>query len=60
MTIEAAINAAGIDHTTFEAIEIQVELKQQDVIKLMRTEMQPRSFNLWRERTKGCRTILTP
>jgi uncharacterized protein (TIGR03643 family) len=41
------------DRTTFEAIEIQFGLKQQDVIELMRNEMKPSSFKMWRQRTKG-------
>ena len=47
------IEMAWEDRTTFEAIEIQFGLKQQDVIKLMRKEMKPGSFKLWRERTMG-------
>ena len=47
------IEMAWEDRTTFEAIEMQFGLKQQDVIKLMRKEMKPGSFKLWRERTKG-------
>ena len=62
MTIEANLSVADIDRiiemawedrTSFEAIEIQFGFKQQDVIKLMRTEMKPGSFKLWRARTKG-------
>lgn len=47
------IEMAWEDRTTFQAIEIQFELKQQDVIKLMRKELKPSSFKLWRQRTKG-------
>lgn len=47
------IEMAWEDRTTFEAIEQQFGLKQQDVIKLMRKEMKPSSFKMWRERTKG-------
>jgi uncharacterized protein (TIGR03643 family) len=47
------IEMAWEDRTTFEAIEAQFGLKQQDVIKLMRKEMKPNSFKMWRERTKG-------
>ncbi len=47
------IEMAWEDRTTFEAIEMQFGLKQQDVIKLMRMEMKASSFKLWRERTKG-------
>ena len=51
--IDRIIEMAWEDRTTFEAIEMQFGLKQQDVIKLMRKEMKPGSFKLWRERTKG-------
>ena len=51
--IDRIIEMAWEDRTTFEAIEVQFGLKQQDVIKLMRKEMKPASFKLWRERTKG-------
>ena len=51
--IDRIIEMAWEDRTTFEAIEIQFGLKQQDVIKLMRKEMKPSSFKMWRERTKG-------
>ena len=54
--IDRIIEMAWEDRTTFEAIERQFGLKQQDVIKLMRKEMKPRSFKLWRERTKGRNT----
>ncbi len=51
--IDRIIEMAWEDRTTFEAIEIQFGLKQQDVIKLMRKEMKASSFKLWRQRTKG-------
>ncbi len=47
------IEMAWEDRTSFEAIEMQFGLKQQDVIRLMRKEMKASSFKLWRERTKG-------
>lgn len=51
--IDRIIEMAWEDRTSFEAIEMQFGLKQQDVIKLMRKEMKASSFKLWRERTKG-------
>ena len=50
---ERIIEMAWEDRTTFEAMEIQFGLKQQDVIKLMRKELKTASFKPWRERTKG-------
>ena len=47
------IEMAWEDRTTFEAIEMQFGLSQQEVIKLMRAEMKLSSFKLWRQRTKG-------
>ncbi len=54
--IDRIIEMVWEDRTTFEAIEIQFGLKQQDVIKIMRNEMKPSSFKMWRERTKGRNT----
>lgn len=54
--IDRIIEMAWEDRTTFEAIEKQFGLKQQDVIKIMRREMKPSSFRMWRERTKGRNT----
>jgi uncharacterized protein (TIGR03643 family) len=51
--IDRIIEMAWEDRTTFEAIELQFGLKQQDVIALMRKEMKRSSFELWRQRTKG-------
>lgn len=54
--IDRIIEMAWEDRTTFEAIEQQFGLKQQDVIKLMRREMKPSSFKMWRARTTGRNT----
>jgi uncharacterized protein (TIGR03643 family) len=54
--IDRIIEMAWEDRTTFEAIEMQFGLKQQDVIKLMRSQMKASSFKMWRERTKGRNT----
>ncbi len=51
--IDRIIEMAWEDRTTFEAIEKQFGLKQEDVIKLMRNTLKRSSFKLWRERTKG-------
>jgi uncharacterized protein (TIGR03643 family) len=53
ITIDRIIEMAWEDRTTFDAIEMQFALKQQDVIKLMRRELKPGSFQLWRKRTQG-------
>jgi uncharacterized protein (TIGR03643 family) len=47
------IEMAWEDRTTFDAIWIQFGLKEQEVINLMRAEMKPSSFKMWRERVQG-------
>ncbi len=51
--VDRIIEMAWEDRTTFEAIEQQFGLKQDDVIKLMRSQLKQSSFKLWRQRTKG-------
>ena len=48
--IDRIIEMAWEDRTPFEAIEYQFKLKEQDVIRLMRRELKPSSWRLWRER----------
>ncbi len=50
------IEMAWEDRTTFEAIKFQFGLKEQGVIELMRREMKPKSFRLWRKRVQGRKT----
>ncbi len=50
------IEMAWEDRTTFEAIEFQFNLNEQEVIELMRTEMKPSSFRMWRKRVQGRKT----
>ncbi len=54
--VDRIIQMAWEDRTTFEAIESQFGLKQAGVIKLMRKELKPTSFKLWRARTHGQHT----
>jgi uncharacterized protein (TIGR03643 family) len=54
--IDRIIEMAWEDRTTFDAIQIQFGLKEQEVIDLMRAEMKPSSFKLWRERVQGRKT----
>lgn len=51
--IDRIIEMAWEDRTPFEAITFQFELKEQDVIELMRREMKPSSFRMWRKRVQG-------
>ncbi len=48
--IDRIIEMAWEDRTPFEAIEIQFKLSEQEVIKLMRRQLKPSSWRLWRER----------
>ncbi|MDC3195434.1 TIGR03643 family protein [Flavobacteriaceae bacterium] len=50
------IEMAWEDRTTFDAIKFQFGLKEQEVIQLMRLEMKPKSFKLWRKRVQGRKT----
>ncbi|WBA07601.1 TIGR03643 family protein [Salinivibrio kushneri] len=54
--IDRIIEMAWEDRTPFEAIEALYGLRQDDVIALMRRELKPRSFKVWRERTRGRKT----
>jgi len=51
--ISRIIEMAWEDRTPFDAIELQFGLQEKDVITLMRREMQPRSFRMWRKRVSG-------
>ena len=51
--IDRIIEMAWEDRTPFEAIEFQFNLKEQDVITLMRKELKSSSFRLWRKRVQG-------
>lgn len=51
--IDRIIEMAWEDRTPFDAIEAQFGLPEKEVIKLMRTEMKPSSFRMWRARVQG-------
>ena len=54
--IDRIIEMAWEDRTTFEAIEHQFKINEQEVIRIMRTYMKPKSFRLWRARVQGRKT----
>lgn len=54
--IDRIIEMAWEDRTPFDAIKSQFDLSESEVIKLMRREMKPSSFRMWRERVQGRRT----
>ncbi|WP_235296050.1 TIGR03643 family protein [Portibacter marinus] len=47
------IEMAWEDRTPFGAIEIQFGLSESEVITIMRREMKPSSFRMWRKRVQG-------
>jgi len=51
--LDRIIEMAWEDRTPFEAILAQFGCKEQEVINLMRREMKPSSFKMWRERVQG-------
>ena len=50
------IEMAWEDRTPFEAIERSYGLNEASVIKLMRRELKPGSFRLWRQRVTSRKT----
>lgn len=54
--IDRIIQMAWEDRTSFDAIRQQFGLTPGEVIALMRREMKPSSFKLWRARTVGRKT----
>ena len=51
--ISAIIEMAWDDDTSFDAIEAQTGLAEKQVIAIMRREMKPNSFRIWRRRVSG-------
>ena len=54
--IDRIIEMAWEDRTPFEAIEFQFGIIENDVRKIMRSNIKESSFKLWRERVKGRKT----
>lgn len=54
--LDRIIEMAWEDRTPFDAIQDQFGIKEQEVITLMRLEMKPTSFRLWRARVQGRKT----
>ena len=48
--IDRIVEMAWEDRTPFEAIAVQFGLQEKQVIALMRREMKPSSFRMWRDR----------
>ncbi len=54
--IDRIIEMGWEDRTPFDAIKLQFGLKEQEVITIMRRNMKPNSFKLWRKRVQGRKT----
>ena len=54
--IDRIIEMAWEDRTPFEAIRFQFGISEQQTIEIMRREMKPGSFRMWRERVQGRKT----
>jgi uncharacterized protein (TIGR03643 family) len=52
--IDRIIEMAWEDRTPFEAIKIQFNFSEANVIALMRRELKRSSFNQWRKRVNSC------
>ncbi len=50
--IDRIIEMAWEDRTPFEAIKLQFDLSEKEVIVLMRQQLKPSSWRLWRERAQ--------
>jgi uncharacterized protein (TIGR03643 family) len=62
--IHEVIGLAWADEVSFDAIKEVIGLTEKQVIALMRTNLKPRSFKVWRARVSGRKakhqTRLTP
>ncbi len=54
--VNRIIEMAWEDRTPFDAITDQFGLTEKQVIQLMRREMKPSSFSMWRKRVQGRKT----
>lgn len=54
--LDRIIEMAWEDRTPFDAIELQYNLKENEVRQLMRKHMKRSSFIMWRKRVKSRRT----
>ncbi len=51
--LDRIIEMAWEDRTPFEAITFQFGITEQETIQIMRREMKPSSFKMWRKRVQG-------
>lgn len=51
--ISRIVEMAWQDHIPFEAIAIQFDVSEKETIQIMRQNLKPSSFRLWRKRVTG-------
>lgn len=51
--LDRIIEMAWEDRTPFDAITFQFGISEQETIEVMRREMKPSSFKMWRKRVQG-------
>ena len=54
--VDRIIEMAWEDRTPFNAIDYQFNLKEKEVIELMRSNLNRSSFKMWRKRVTGRKT----
>ena len=51
--INGIIEMAWCDKTSFDSIQLQTNLSEKEVIKIMRSNLKKKSFQVWRQRVYG-------
>ena len=51
--VDRIVEMAWEDRTPFDAIDFQFNLKEKEVIQLMRSNLKTSSFKIWRKRVTG-------
>ena len=51
--VDRIVEMAWEDRTPFEALDFQFNLKEKEVIQLMRSNLKISSFKIWRKRVSG-------
>jgi len=53
LELDRIIEMAWEDRTPFDAITFQFGISEKETIEIMRSEMKPSSFRMWRKRVQG-------
>lgn len=53
LELDRIIEMAWEDRTPFDAITFQFGISEKETIEIMRTQMKPSSFRMWRKRVQG-------